>query len=229
MHKHICRLWGHQCECTWQCERQKAESFSLVLLLLLFCEFVTACYLLSLQLLHTGMHTVHVDEGFRGIWASLAHVQLYEEVPVWSPSGLRKWSRCKASGSRNPVGHLPCCSCTALCQILKDTYYHLPVWGTHYNMPLHSDFPYCLWNICVMAFILLMEFCFMFKQRTSMAALKSNNAWRVHWKINLLQFELFLKIWMGLIWTQFTQGKANTRLKWENPVEEFIKFLLNLP
>lgn len=32
------------------------------------------------------------------------------------PSGafeLRKWSRCKAAGSRNPVGHSPCCSCTA--------------------------------------------------------------------------------------------------------------------
>lgn len=32
------------------------------------------------------------------------------------PSGafeLRKWSRCKAAGSRNPVGHLPRCSCMA--------------------------------------------------------------------------------------------------------------------
>lgn len=53
------------------------------------------------------------DEEFTEIRVSLAHVQLYEEVAVWSPSELRKWSGCKASGSRNPVGHLPCCSCVA--------------------------------------------------------------------------------------------------------------------
>ena len=74
------------------------------------CEFVTACYLPSPPPPHIQ---AGIDGGFRGIWGCLAHVLLYEGVPVWSPFGPRKWSRCKASGSHNPVGHLPCCSCTA--------------------------------------------------------------------------------------------------------------------
>ena len=101
-----------------------------------------------------------IDGGFRGIWGSYAHVQLYEEVPLWGPSELRKWSRCKASGSRNPVGHLPCCSCTAPCQIHRHRL-PSPCKEELCNVLLHSDFLCSLYNICVSVFTLSLGFCFM--------------------------------------------------------------------
>lgn len=108
---------------------------------------LSLCDVVSLsQLVTCYHHSRHIQAethgGLRGIWVFLfflsVHVQLYEEVPVCSPSGLRKWSRCKASGSRNPVGHRPCCSRTAPCKILHS---HLSAATfLFYKVLLHTDF-----------------------------------------------------------------------------------------
>lgn len=64
---------------------KKHESFSLLPL----CDVVSLS-----QLVTCYQHSHHIqadmDGGFRGIQGSLAHVQLYGEVAVWSPSGPRK-------------------------------------------------------------------------------------------------------------------------------------------
>lgn len=83
-------------------ERQKA----LAILNGLSLYVMSVSELVALYHQRFGWHRWRVLEGFGE--GSLAHVLLYEEVPVWSPSGLRKWSRCRAPGSHNPVGHLPC-------------------------------------------------------------------------------------------------------------------------
>lgn len=123
------------------------------------CVFVTACYLLSPQPPHTGWN--------RGIWVSSAHVQLYEEVPVWSPCGPRKWSRCKASGSHNPVGHLPCYSCTAFCKINKHTAYHLSV-CRNFAIMCCCILSYTACTICELAFIVEGKLFFMQFNRTQL-------------------------------------------------------------